>query len=367
MSWLRPEAVFDGECLRPGWGLRIENGQVAELSDTPPEDARAVPGIIAPGFVDLQVNGGGGVLLNGDPTPDGTAAILDAHRALGTVALLPTVITDRPEVLDAATDAAIAARDLPGLLGLHLEGPHLSEAKRGTHAARHLAPWDDRMLDRIDRLRAAGLAVMVTVAPEIVPPEAIAAMARTGAVVSIGHTNADAATVQRAIEAGARAATHLFNAMSQMTAREPGAVGAVIGSRLAAGIICDGHHVADEMIALALRARPVPDTTFLVSDAMATVGGPDRFRLYGQQITLRDGRLVNAEGALAGAHLCMAWALARAVDAVGIDRQEALRMAITVPARVVGRPELARLQGRTLRDLVHLSPDLRTVAAVPAA
>jgi N-acetylglucosamine-6-phosphate deacetylase len=175
--------------------------------------------------------------------------------------------------------------------------------------------------------------------------------------VSLGHSDARAAEVEAAIAAGAGAFTHLFNAMSQMTGREPGVVGAAIASEVPCGIICDGHHVADSMIALACRARPVPDAMFLVSDAMPTVGGPDRFALYDQEVAVVDGRLVNAEGALAGAHLCMAWAVTRMIRTVGVAPEEALRMAVTVPAGLIGRPDLATLADRDAADVLVLTPE----------
>lgn len=352
-QWYAPDAVFDGERLRRDVAASVRAGRVslAPLADVP---TIPVSGIITPGFVDLQVNGGGGVLLNTTPTREGIAAILSAHRALGTVALMPTVITDTPEVLEAAADAALAARDLPGMMGLHIEGPHIAEAKRGTHAAAHIRPLDDRTHAVVARLRGAGLPVMMTVAPEAATPARIAALVALGAVVSLGHSDATAQQVAEAIGAGAQAFTHLFNAMSQMTGREPGMVGSAILSGLPCGLICDGHHVADAMIAVALRAGA---QIYLVSDAMPTVGGPDQFSLYGRQISLRDGRLVNGDGALAGAHLTMADAVARMVCEVGAPLAEVLRMAITRPAGVMGCRAQFRLDGLAASDAAVIGPD----------
>lgn len=366
--WLCPDRVFDGERLRAGLCIGVAEGCVVALcaaAELPAgEVRRTMRGTVAPGFVDLQVNGGGNALLNTTPTPEAMATMAAAHRRFGTVAVLPTVITDAPEVLARAVAAALAAHGQPGILGLHIEGPHLSLARRGTHAARFLRPLDDTTLAHVARLRRAGVAVLITVAPEAVAPGQIAALVAMGALVSLGHSDATAAATRAALAEGAACFTHLFNAMSPMLNRAPGVTGTAINSTAHAGIICDGHHVADEMIALALRARPLPDRMFLVSDAMATVGGADRFTLYGQEIRLVDGCLVNAEGSLAGAHVTMAQSVARLIDVVGVAPEAALRMAITVPARLIGAAALAQIEGRPLADLVHLDAD--TSAPEPA-
>ncbi|TNC68812.1 N-acetylglucosamine-6-phosphate deacetylase [Rubellimicrobium roseum] len=362
MTWLAPDRLFDGERLHEGLALRLYAGRVADLAPADPRmGARALPGTVTPGFVDLQVNGGGGVLLNAQPTVEGMEAIASAHRHLGTVALLPTVITDAPEVLDRAASAALAARGRPGLLGLHIEGPHISVARRGTHAARFIRPLDDRTIEVVRRLREGGVPVLLTLAPEETTPDRIAALAATGAVVSLGHSDATADQARAALDAGARTFTHLFNAMSPLTHRAPGMVGAALNSTAPVGIICDGIHVADEVVALALRARPAPDLFYAVSDAMPTVGGPDRFRLYDMDLHVEDGRLVNPEGNLAGAHVTMAESLARLVTRLQVAPEAALRMSVTVPARLIGRPDLATLVGRAAGDLLHLGAawDLR--------
>ena len=359
MTWLAPTRLFDGERLHEGLALRLDAGRVAEVAPLDPRmNATPLRGTVTPGYVDLQVNGGGGVLLNSEPTVAGMEAIASAHRRLGTVAILPTLITDAPEVMDRAAEAALAARGRQGLVGLHLEGPHISVARRGTHAARYIRPLDERTLAVVRRLRENGVAVMVTLAPEAAGEGGVAALAATGAVVSLGHSDADAATVRAAVAQGASCFTHLFNAMSPLGHRAPGMVGAALGSHLPSGIICDGIHVADEVVALAIRARPAPDLTFLVSDAMPTVGGPDHFRLYDMDLRLVGGRLVNPEGSLAGAHVSMAESVARLVSHVGIAPEAALRMAVTIPARVIGRPDLATLVGRGAEDVLILGADL---------
>ena len=356
--WVAPESLFDGQDIVYGQAVRIVDGRITEIAKTP-DSAVRIKGCLTPGFVDLQVNGGGGVMLNTTPTRGGMADIAAAHRIFGTVAVMPTVITDHWAVLDQAVEAAIAAKGDDGIIGLHIEGPHISVARRGTHNAIHVRPMDDRTLNVVEALRRHDIAVMITIAPEAITHDQIAALVRMGAVVSIGHTDATCEDTEAAISAGASCATHLFNAMSPMVGREPGAVGAVINSHVWSGIICDGFHVDDRMIKLALRARPDDDLMFLVSDAMATVGGPALFDLYGQNIHLENGRLINAEGHFAGAHVTQAEGVARLVHEIDVPLAQALRMAITVPALVVGQANLAQVIGRLVRDVLLLSDDLK--------
>ncbi|MES2335498.1 MAG: N-acetylglucosamine-6-phosphate deacetylase [Pseudomonadota bacterium] len=375
--WLVPDALFDGQSLRTDVALGIAGSRSVTVTVTaslPTEaPARRLSGTLTPGFLDLQVNGGGDALLNNDQTRTALRTMALAHRRFGTVGILPTIITDAPPVLSRAVDAVIAARGEPGLLGLHIEGPHLSIARRGTHAAEHIRPFDATTLAHIRRLRSEGIFVKITVAPESVTPAQVRQITATGAVVSIGHSDATAAETRALLDAGATCFTHLFNAMSPMLHRAPGVTGACINSTAYAGIICDGIHVADEMIGLASRARPVAGRMFLVSDAMSTVGGSDHFRLYGQDVWLRNGRLVNAEGSLAGAHVTMAEGLRRLITQVGISPQTALDMAVAAPARLIDCPELATPEHRDLADLLcldadwHVSGTLADIAGQTAA
>jgi N-acetylglucosamine-6-phosphate deacetylase len=365
--WLCPDQIFDGT-LRDGMAVAVGDGLVTDLrplTELPPTAVRRrIRGLVTPGFLDLQVNGGGDVLLNADPSAEAMRKIAAAHRRFGTTGILPTVITDAPEVLARAVEAALAAKGAEWILGLHIEGPHISVARRGTHSSGFVRPLDAVTMGHVARLRAAGIAVMITLAPEAVQPGQVAALVAMGAVVSIGHSDATAEEVRALLAEGASCFTHLFNAMSPMLNRAPGVTGACINSTAFAGIICDGVHVADEMVALAIRARPLPDTTFLVSDSMSTVGGSDHFMLYGQEIRLVEGRLVNAEGSLAGAHVTMAESLARLVQVLGVAPEVALRMAVTTPARVIGRPDLAGVVGRRLCDLLVLDADWRVTGGL---
>ena len=307
---------------------------------------------LMPALSDLQVNGGGGVMLNSDPTPDGLRAMAAAHQRLGTGAILPTVITDYPEVTEAAAEAALATQGEPGLLGLHIEGPHIALSRKGTHDPARIRPLDERTVALVERLRAAQLPVKITLAPELADPTLLSRLVASGAVVSAGHSAATAAEANAGFAAGIGCVTHLFNAMEPMLSRAPGLLAATINAPVYAGIICDGIHVDYEMIKLALKARPRRGLTFAVSDAMATVGGPDHFELYGQIISVKDGALVNANGNLAGAHIDMVTSLRNLVTKVGIDPAEAIAMCTDVPRAVLGLPRQKIAAGTALSDLV---------------
>ena len=314
-------------------------------------------GILSPGFVDLQVNGGGGLLLNEVPTKEAIWGIAKAHRKYGTTGIFPTVITDSLSVLSLAVDAVIEAVGQHGVLGIHIEGPHISVERRGTHKVEFIRPLDEDTFKLVEKLRSADVPTMLTLAPDVVSPEDISRLVELGTVISIGHSNASADLVRRALKAGASCFTHLFNAMPPIAGREPGVVGAAINSDAFAGIICDGIHVDDEMLAMAFRARPVPDRMYLISDAMPTVGGPTEFNLYGSKITLINNRLVDSEGSLAGAHTTQSEGVKRLVDRIGISTEDALKMVITVPGDAMGL-ELDQSHGRSIGDIICLTNDL---------
>lgn len=224
--WLCPDQLFENGRLQDRRALGITEGKVeaVKAQGALPQNAnlKRVAGIISPGFVDLQVNGGGGVLLNSTPTAEAMWTIAKAHRQFGTTALLPTVITDHPDILGKAAQAALSGFGKNGVCGLHIEGPHISHQRRGTHNAGHIRPLDDMTLNSVDKLCKAKIPVMITLAPEIVPPEHIAKLVKMGAVVSIGHSEAAPADITAARLAGARCFTHLFNAMSPMQVEIPG-------------------------------------------------------------------------------------------------------------------------------------------------
>ena len=361
--------VFDGDRVRRDALLEIDRSTLARIL---PHD-RADPGLprwapdalASPGFVDLQVNGGGGALLNNTPDAEGVRTIVAAHRRSGTTRLLPTVITDAPETLERACEAVLACRGDRGVAGVHIEGPHIAPERRGTHAADRIRPFDGRTMALVRRLREKDLLVLLTLAPERVPPGLVAELRALGVVVSAGHTAANADEIDRAVGEGLSMFTHLFNAMTPMASRAPGVVGAALDSDAWCGLIVDGHHVDDRVVGIALRSRRRPGRTFAVSDAMATVNGPDAFELYGRTIRVEGGRLVNAEGALAGAHLDLLGALRRLVQRVGVPLDEALRMVTSVPAEAMalGHDAGKLVEGLT-GELVLVDRDLRAATVL---
>ncbi|MBL0932210.1 MAG: N-acetylglucosamine-6-phosphate deacetylase [Alphaproteobacteria bacterium] len=331
--WLAPRRLFDGTAFHHGSALRIESGKIAAIGKvTGPAPVVTSDFIAAPGFIDLQVNGGGGALFNNAPSVETLATIGAAHRARGTTSWLATFITDTPDRLDQAVGAVIANAGANGVAGIHVEGPHLAPERRGTHAAQYLRPFDDRTLASVKRLRAANIPTMLTLAPDRVESGTIRKLTDLGVVVSAGHTAANAAQIRAALDEGLRCFTHLHNAMTPMNSREPGVVGAALDSDAYCGVIADLHHVSATTLRVSLRARPRPDRMFLVSDAMSTVGGPDFFELYGRRIEVRDGRLVNAEGSLAGAHIDMATSVRNVATTLGEPIEHALAMATSIPA-----------------------------------
>ena len=363
--WHKAPQIFDGFTLFQNHALCIENDQVTAscASGSLPFDATVVQhsGLLAPGLFDIQVNGGGGVLFNTSPSVDGIATICAAHRTLGTTALFPTVITDTANVLEAAAKACLDARNLPGMMGIHIEGPHISKTRRGTHEEALIRPLDEATFGVVRELREEGLPVLITLAPEAATQAQVEEMVSHGAIVSLGHSDATAPEARMLLEAGATAFTHLFNAMSQMQGRKPGVVGAAINSNAYCSIIADGIHVDPDMVQLAFRARPKPDRMIAISDAMPTVGGPDKFNLYGREIALEKGRLVNSEGSLAGAHLTALDAVRNLVG-YGIPLEIALRSARHNPASLMGLWPDMKLIGSRADHMLVLSPDLELLS-----
>ena len=363
------DRIFDGVRWHDNAAVVIRQGFVegiAARGEINPETATEVmpPGtLLAPGFIDLQVNGGGGILLNDDPSPQAMRAIARAHRRTGTTACLPTLITDHRTKAVAAIAAAKSAAGSDGILGLHLEGPFISPARPGIHPTDHIVAATAGDLDWLGQLSEAGSS-LVTLAPECVPDGFVKALASSGVRVSVGHSEASSECVSAAIDDGLSGVTHLFNAMPAMSARVPGIVGvALADSRLTAGIILDGIHV-DPLVARAAFAAKAGGTIALVSDAMPTVGTElDRFELMGREIRLRGGRLVSDDGTLAGAHLNLASAVRNAVTLVGLSLDDALRAASLVPARFLGLDrERGTLSAGARADIVALTPKLDVVA-----
>jgi len=318
--------------------------------------------ILAPGFIDLQVNGGGGILLNDEPTPDAMRAIARAHRRYGTTGCLPTLITDTRAKAIAAIAAAKSLAGRDGILGLHLEGPFISPRRPGIHRGECIAAATMQDLDWLVELSAVGSS-LVTLAPECVPANFVKTLATSGIRCSAGHSEATAGTLIAAVDEGLSGVTHLFNAMPAMSAREPGIVGvALTDERLTVGIIVDGIHVDPVVVRAAFSARN-RNNLALVSDAMPTVGTDrDHFELMGRQIHLERGRLVSENGTLAGAHLTLASAVKNAVAFGGISLDEALRAASLVPARFLGiESDRGTLEAGAQADIVALTPGLEVL------
>ena len=347
-------SVFDGTRMLPG-PLRVEDGTVT--GPGPGEEVRLDGGFLAPGFLDLQVNGAGGRMLDGACTADWLAGMCDIHARLGATGILPTLITDTPEatarVLAAGAEAA--RRGVPGFLGLHLEGPHLDLRRKGAHDAALIRPMTEADLLALLEARARLPSLMVTLAPAGATAGQIARLAGAGVIVSLGHSDCAHAEAMAAIAAGASCATHIFNAMSQLGNREPGLVGAVLTSPIHAGLIADGIHVAAPAIRIAMAAS---NRLFLVSDAMAPAGSDvTGFTLNGRRILRRDGRLTLEDGTLAGADLTLPQAVGMMLR-LGTPPEVALAMASSRPAACLGRGDrLGHLLPGRAADMVHLGPD----------
>ena len=351
-----------------GATIVVEDGRITHISDAASGQAvdHAIDldgGWLMPGFVDTQVNGGGGVLFNDTPTVEGIAAIGAAHRPFGTTAFLPTLISDTPDVIALALDAVDAAilAGVPGVLGIHIEGPVISPARKGIHDPTRFQDLDDELLALLTRPRLGR--VMVTLAPERVTSAQIATLTAAGVLISIGHSDADHATASAGMAAGITGVTHLFNAMSPLVHRAPGVVGAVLDDQAVyCGIIVDGFHVDDAVLRIALRARP-HDRFMLVSDAMPCVGAAEKsFVLQGREIHVEGGRCVGADGTLAGSDLDMAGAVRNTVDRLGVAPEIAAAMAATYPAAFLRlSQERGTLQVGRTADWVVLTRDLHPV------
>ena len=347
----------------------VRDGRIEAISDdggSRPSGYRTIDlagNLLVPGFIDVQVNGGGGVLFNDNPRVESIRAIGQAHRRFGTTGFLPTLISDDLHVVAraiAAVQAAIEA-GVPGVLGIHIEGPFLNVQRKGVHDAAKLRELDETALKLLTSLR--GGKTLITLAPEMTTPQIIRKLVDAGVIVSAGHSNATYAQVKQALDSGLTGFTHLFNAMSQLTGREPGMVGAALDDPASwCGIILDGLHVDPVVLRIALRSKP-RDRFMLVTDAMPSVGiDGDSFMLQGRRITVRDGKCLDEAGTLAGSHLNMAEAVGNAVQMLGIDLPLAARMASQYPAAFLGlEHELGRIQPGCRASLVAADENMNVV------
>lgn len=354
--------LIDGT-LRDGLSIRVVDGRIAEIgATTGSADTIQLSGaIVVPGFVDVQVNGGGGVLFNADPTVDAIRTIAETHAQFGTTALFPTLISDDLEKVEAAIAAVDEAMEegVPGIVGIHLEGPFLSTDRKGVHDASKFRNFEMAHVELMASLKRGR--TLVTLSPERASPAVIAALRDRGVVVSAGHTNADYATMRAALDAGLTGFTHLFNAMSPLTSREPGVVGAALEDRESwCGLIVDGHHVSPVTLKLAMRCKP-HDRFMLVTDAMPLVGMEDgSFVLQGRRIHVENGICITDDGTLAGSDLDMARALRNAIDTLDLDLATASAMASANPSRFMGLDaDHGTIRPGARADFVMLDDDLR--------
>ena len=358
LALINARVLIDG-ALVDGRAVLIDGERIAGVpadADLPSEVARRdlAGAVLAPGFIDVQVNGGGDALFNDDPSVETIRRIGAAHRRFGTTGFLPTLISDDLHVIEAgvaAVDAAIA-EGVPGVLGIHIEGPFINIARKGIHSGDKIRAIDEQGIAVLTSLRRGR--TLVTLAPELAGPAVVRRLAAAGVVVAAGHTAGGYDAVTAAIDAGLTGFTHLFNAMSPLGNREPGAVGAALNDPGSwCSLIVDGHHVHPVTLRLALRCKPL-DRFLLVSDAMPPTGGTrSRFTLNGRTITATEGRLVDDAGTLAGADLDMASAVANARAMLGLDRAQALGMAAGAPAAFL----------RLDDELGHIRPGYRASLA----
>jgi len=362
--------VLTEQGFRKGLVVLIEGGRIVDLIDDADVRARAADvrdlrgARLVPGFIDTQVNGGGGVLFNDEPTVDAVRRIAQAHRRFGTTGMLPTLISDDAEVMRraiAAVDAAIE-QHVPGVLGIHLEGPYLAPARKGVHdASKFRVPGADEIA-MASSLRNGR--TLLTLAPDRVPAEVIREFIARGVIVAAGHTAGSYDETRAALDLGVRGFTHLYNAMTPLNGREPGVVGAALDDRESwCGVIVDGHHVHAASLRVALDAKP-RGKIILVTDAMPPVGSDNpSFRINGEIATARDGLLTVPDGTLAGSVLDMAQAVRNTFVWLDVPLDEAVRMASTYPAEFIG---LGATHGRIApgyaADLVALDDQLQVVA-----
>ncbi|MGL4488373.1 MAG: N-acetylglucosamine-6-phosphate deacetylase [Rhizobiaceae bacterium] len=370
--YIKADKIFDGELIHKDCALVVVNNRIQAIvfNKDIPETSNTEAfsgGFIAPGFVDVQVNGGGGVMLNDDQSVDAIQTICAAHRKFGTTSVLPTLITDTPARTQAAIDAAIKAHDqgTAGFAGLHLEGPHLSIKRQGAHDPALIRTMNSDDLAMLLDAKAKLPTLLTTIAPESVTLEQVSTMAKAGIIVSLGHTDCSFETAQQYFAAGATMVTHLFNAMSQLTNREPGLVGAALNTTgVSCGLIADGFHAHAASMQVAARTKMRPGNIFLVTDAMSTVGSDiQSFKLNGRTILREAGRLTLTDGTLAGADIDMISCVTNARNVIDLDPKEAIRMASLYPATAINRQsDIGSLKPGARADFIHLSDDLELLS-----
>ncbi len=336
---LAPE-IFDGQTLHHDKAILIDDGIISAIipqNDVPvTAQTKRFSGMLLPGFLDLQVNGGGGVLFNDEPNLKGLETIITAHQQLGTSAILPTLITADDLTIQKGLNAVKTGitQKMPGLLGIHIEGPMINPKRKGIHKLENIRTLSETIIDEI--CEATEFTRLVTLAPEMVPLQLIEKLTNAGVIVFAGHTEATPAILAEAVNAGLKGFTHLYNAMPQMESRNPGTTGYAIQSKETyTSIIHDTFHVDPLMVKLAYQSKP-KGSLFLVSDAMSSIGSNQtEFILDDQTIYVRDGRLTNSAGTLAGAHVDMAKCVVNSAEKLDISIPEAIELGTTIPAQII--------------------------------
>ncbi len=370
----RPQAyiaptIFDGVQIFKECALLVQSQQfsgIVPIQDIPSDAVVNAfdRGILSPGYVDLQVNGGGGVMLNDEQSVSVLHTMASAHARLGATSILPTLISDTTERVRAAIDAVEQAilQKVPGILGLHLEGPHLSPKRKGAHSQSLIRSMTEADLQLLLEAATRLPVLMITVSPENVSAEQMQKLSSAGVILSLGHTTASSEDCAAAVSSGVTCVTHLFNAMSQLGNREPGLVGATLShGELSAGLIADTYHVHPQTIGVALRAKQGPGKLFLVTDAMATAGSDDNdFTLNGRRIERHNGRLTLQDGTLAGADLDLTTAVRNMTEIVGLPFPTSLAMATSIPATVIKQHSVAgHIQQGQSADFILLEDPIR--------
>lgn len=360
--------IFDGEKIHEDKALAIEDNKVVAIfssaSDFAGKDVIKLDGgILSPGYVETQANGGGGVLFNEQPNIEGLKAILKAHRQYGTVAMLPTFITDTAQNMKKAVKAIEEGlkQNLKGLIGGHFEGPFLNTEKKGTHRADYIRKPKSEDLSLF--LSADLGKSLITLAPENVDMDFIKSLKEAGFTLAAGHSMATKDDMVKAYEHGLTGVTHLYNAMPPLAGRQPSIIGSSLALGLYAGIITDNIHSDEFSMQLAYKALGA-DKLMLVTDSMHTIGieGITEFELMGQKVFVKEGKLVNEFGSLAGAHITMEQSVKNAVRFMKASTQDALKMAISTPAKFMNCPYLSTLIGRDIDDVLWLDDGLNIKA-----
>ncbi len=345
---LRRARIFDGEIFHEDKALSVIDDRLDAILEGPVnledwDEVHDLDGLIlCPGFIDVQVNGGGGVMINGQTDLDGLKIMTEAHRAYGTTTMLPTLISDELSAMHhvaALTKEALAlsakekrGNSIGSVKGVHFEGPYLNPERKGVHKKEILRGVDEEALALYSD-PSLGIR-LVTVAPEIAGVEFISALNEKNVLTCAGHSAGGFDEITNALKNGLRGFTHLFNAMTPMNSREPGVVGAALHDEESwCGLIVDGYHVHPATLEVAIKAKP-KGKMMLVTDAMASVGAKDKsFDLYGQTIVAVDGKCQTETGTLAGSDLDMMGAVRNCVEMLNLPLSEALRMASLYPAQ----------------------------------